>query len=60
LNNKKDSNKKIFLVKALHVYGDYNWMATIRTIVRQIYKEGTKKGFPLPIKMRFVPNIAAP
>ena len=48
------------MVKALHVYGDYNRMATIRSVIMKIYKEGSKKGFPLGIKMRFVPNIADP
>jgi hypothetical protein len=48
------------MVKALNVYGDYNRMATIRSVLMKIYKEGNKKGFPLGIKMRFVPNIADP
>ena len=49
------------MIKALHVYGDYNRMATIRSVIMKIYKEGNnKKGFPLGIKMRFVPNIADP
>jgi predicted ribonuclease YlaK len=41
------------MVKALHVYGDYNKMATIREDIQQIYREGVKK-------MMFVPNIADP
>ena len=48
------------MVKALHVYGDYNKMATIREVLRRIYREGLRKGFPLGVKMRFVPNIADP
>jgi hypothetical protein len=48
------------MVKALHVYGDYNKMATIRDVIRRIYREGVKKGYPLGVKMRFVPNIADP
>eukprot|EP00978_Attheya_sp_CCMP212_P005013 scaffold11078_cov48-Attheya_sp.AAC.1 len=34
------------MVKALHVYGDYNRMATIQSVIMKIYKEGSKKGFP--------------
>jgi hypothetical protein len=32
------------MVKALHVYGDYNKMATIREVMRRIYREGLTKG----------------
>jgi hypothetical protein len=52
--------KKDDTVKALHVYGDYNKMATIREVIRRIYREGITKGYPLGVKMRFVPNIADP
>jgi hypothetical protein len=52
--------KKEDIVKALHVYGDYNKMATIREVLRRIYREGLTKGYPLGVKMRFVPNIADP
>jgi hypothetical protein len=45
------------MVKALHMYGVYNKMATIREVTRRIYREGITKGYPLGVKMRFVPNI---
>ena len=48
------------MIKALHVYGDYNKMATIREVMRRIYREGLIKGYPLGVKMCFVPNIADP
>jgi hypothetical protein len=48
------------MIKALHVYGDYTRMGTLREVIRRIYKEGQKKGYPLGIKMRYVPNIADP
>lgn len=48
------------MVKALHVYGDYNKMATIREVIRRIYRQGLKLGFPLGVKMWFVPNIVDP
>jgi hypothetical protein len=48
------------MIKALHVYGDYTRMGTLREVIRRIYKEGQNKGYPLGIKMRYVPNIADP
>jgi hypothetical protein len=37
------------MVKALHVYSDYNKMATIREVLRRIYHEGLTKGYPLAL-----------
>ena len=48
------------MIKAVHVYGDYNKMSTTRSVLRKIYKGGIENGFPLGIKMRFIPNIADP
>jgi hypothetical protein len=50
--NRKD------LVRCANVYGDYNKAAATRLIVRKIYKDGKRNGFPLGQKMRFIPNIA--
>ena len=58
--SQQERPQKEDMVRAVHIYCDYNKVAVVREVVRRIYKEGQKKGYPLGIKMRFVPNIADP